>query len=85
VQIIEGDAHGVVADRLQLDNSYMRAAGDQCLLPGSVPLNLGRGLSIRRYSAGRQKRVPSSKATSSSFSAFFRHSSTGQRVVPPAR
>src|SRR6516162_4515320 len=51
--------------------------------PGPCPWTSADGLSTRRYSAGRRNRVPSSKATSSSFSAFFRRSSTGQRVVPP--
>jgi hypothetical protein len=37
VQIIEGDAQGVVADRLQPDNADMSAPGDQGLLPGSCP------------------------------------------------
>src|SRR6516162_1658080 len=52
--------------------------------PGPWPCTSADGLSTRRYSAGRRNRLPSSKATSSSFSAFFRRSSTGQRVVPPA-
>src|SRR6516162_11429781 len=52
--------------------------------PGPCPCTSADGLSTRRYSAGRRKRVPSSKATSSSFSAFLRRSSTGQRAVPPA-
>src|SRR5215472_8497150 len=55
-----------------------------CFCPGPWPCTSADGLSTRRYSAGRRKRLPSSKATSSSFSAFFRRSSTGQRVVPPA-
>jgi hypothetical protein len=42
VQIIEGDAHSIVADRLQPDDPDVSAPGDQGLLPGSVPLNLGR-------------------------------------------
>ena len=42
VQIVEGDAHRVIADRLQSDDSDMCTAGDQGLLPGSVPLHLGR-------------------------------------------
>src|SRR6516165_886426 len=51
--------------------------------PGPCPCTSADGLSTRRYSAGRRNRLPSSKTTSSSFSAFFRRSSTGQRVVPP--
>src|SRR6516165_4921042 len=51
--------------------------------PGPCPCTSADGLSTRRYSAGRRKRLPSSKVTSSSFSAFLRRSSTGQRVVPP--
>src|SRR5713101_2038081 len=52
--------------------------------PGPCPCTSAEGLSTRRYSAGRRNWLPSSKATSSSFSAFLRRSSTGQRVVPPA-
>src|SRR5271169_7202730 len=52
--------------------------------PGPCPCTSADGLSTRRYSAGRRNPVPSSKVTSSSFSAFLRRSSTGQRVVPPA-
>src|ERR1700746_293846 len=52
--------------------------------PGPCPWTSADGLSTRRYSAGRRNRVPSSKTTSSSFSAFLRRSSSGQRVVPPA-
>src|SRR5438132_1694214 len=51
--------------------------------PGPCPCTSADGLSTRRYSAGRLNRLPSSKATSSSFSAFLRRSSTGQRVAPP--
>src|SRR5262249_38847818 len=53
------------------------------LCPGPCPCTSADGLSTRRYSAGRENRLPSSKETSSSFSAFFRRSSTGQRVAPP--
>src|SRR5258708_37788620 len=42
VEIVEGDAHRVVADRLQRDDPDMGAAGDQCLLPGSMTLDFGR-------------------------------------------
>src|SRR5215472_15984594 len=52
--------------------------------PGPWPCTSADGLSTRRYSAGRRNRLPSWKATSSSFSAFFKRSSTGQRAVPPA-
>ncbi len=37
--------------------------------PGPCPCTSALGLSTRRYSAGRQKRAPSSKSTSSRFSA----------------
>src|SRR5438132_805546 len=52
--------------------------------PGPCPCTSADGLSTRRYSAGRRNWLPSSKATSSSFSVILRRSSTGQRVVPPA-
>src|SRR5258705_4011583 len=42
VEIVEGDAHRIVADRLQRDDPDMGAAGDQCLLAGSVTLDFGR-------------------------------------------
>src|SRR5713101_1832480 len=51
--------------------------------PGPCPCTSADGLSTRRYSAGRRNWLPSSKDTSSSFSAYSRRSSTGQRVVPP--
>src|SRR5712671_2471749 len=52
--------------------------------PGPCPRTSADGLSTRRYSAGSEKRLPSSNATSSRFSARFKRSSTGQCAVPPA-
>ena len=42
VQIVEDDAHGVIADRLDGDDADMGAPGDQRLLAGAVALHLGR-------------------------------------------
>src|SRR5262249_48921037 len=42
VEIVEDDANGVIADRFEADDPDMSAAVDQCLLPSTVPLHLGR-------------------------------------------
>ena len=42
VEIVEGDAHGVVAHRLQPDDPNMCASGNQGLLARTVSLDLGR-------------------------------------------
>src|SRR4051794_10019147 len=42
VQIVEFDAHRVIADRLQIENADMGALGDDALLAGTVPLHLCR-------------------------------------------
>src|ERR1700751_4266826 len=52
--------------------------------PGPCPCTSADGLSTRRYSAGREKRLPSSNSTSSRFSARFKRRSTGPPAVPPA-
>ncbi len=83
VQIVEDDAHGIVADRLQRDDPDMGAPGVKFFWPGPWPCTSADGLSTRRYSAGRRKRRPSSKLISSSFSACLRRSSIGQRAAPP--
>src|SRR6516164_1713679 len=51
--------------------------------PGPWPCTSADGLSTRRYSAGREKWLPSSNAISSTFSARLRRSSNGQRALPP--
>src|SRR6516162_3420697 len=51
--------------------------------PGPWPCTSADGLSTRRYSAGREKWLPSSNAISSTFSARLRRSSNGHRAVPP--
>src|SRR3546814_17984424 len=43
MQVIELQAHGVVADRLDLHDADMAAPGDDLLLARPVALHLGRG------------------------------------------
>src|SRR5439155_14891917 len=43
VQVVELDADGVVADRLDAHDADMAAAGDDGLLAGAVALHLGGG------------------------------------------
>src|SRR5438067_5661392 len=52
--------------------------------PGPCPWTSADGLSTRRYSAGRLKLLPSSKETSSRFSARLRRSWIGQGAPLPA-
>ena len=42
MQIVELDAHGVIADRLEVEDADLGALGDDRLLPGAVALHLGR-------------------------------------------
>src|SRR5205085_10966873 len=42
VQIVEFDAHGIIADRLQIHDPDMSASSDNRLLARSVALHLGR-------------------------------------------
>src|ERR1700730_14626809 len=53
--------------------------GTNVFWPGPCPCTSADGLSTRRYSAGRENRLPSSKAISRTFSAFLRRNSVGQR------
>jgi hypothetical protein len=53
MQVVEGDAHRTVADRLQPDDPDISAPGDQRLLPRSMPRNLGQRASIRSSWASR--------------------------------
>src|SRR5690606_13656498 len=41
--VVEGEAHGVVADRIDSGDRYVALAADGLALLGTVPLNLGRG------------------------------------------
>src|SRR5215472_9259427 len=50
--------------------------------PEPWPCTSADGLSTRRYSAGSEKRLSSSNAISSRFSARFSRSSIGQCTVP---
>src|SRR5512147_1086189 len=42
VQVVEHETHGVIANRLDLHDADMAAAGDHGLLAGAVTLHLGR-------------------------------------------
>ena len=78
VKIVEQDAHGVVADRLQAGDPDLGAAGDQLLLLGTMALTSAEGLSTRSSSAGRRNVTPLSKSISRIFSAWRRRISVGQ-------
>src|SRR5690606_29246955 len=53
VQVVEADPDGVGADRLDRHDADVAAAGDDLLLAGAVPLDLGRG-ALDPQQLGRQ-------------------------------
>jgi hypothetical protein len=78
MQIVEDDAHRIIADRMQFHDFHVALAGAVRRSAGEWPCTSALGLRTRRYSAGSSKLWPLSNDTTKVPRSFCRRSSVGQ-------